>query len=254
MSSSVVTPSSSKVAGNKTGDKKLDEQERLSRAQAVALQQALSIEEKKNLQNKVLDMILTAYDLPTSPTADPARPSPEDLKTFHECLALFRPSDLDELVTERNIDDRCGYALCKKPNMKQEVKKVWGAKGQLVDKNTDGQWCSKECKNRNSYVRKQLSEEPAWLRQSSAQPVVLLLDRSNILTSVPDAHTERGEDDQRQSELACERGDSILAGTDNITIIEKESTRPPRPPEMVGADILEGLPIRNIGTAQRQDA
>lgn len=254
MSSSVIVPSKSEATskGPRTEKDRKDEQERLARARAIAVQHALSIEEKKDLQNKVLDMILTAYDLPSSDPADPANPSVKDLRTFHQCLALFRPSDLDELVSERNIDDRCGYALCKKPNLKQAPKKVWNSKGQLVEKKTNGQWCSKACKDRNNYVRRQLSEEPAWLRQSQDQQVVLLLDRPEAQKHLPTLDTENLADHQRQVDLATERGDATLEGAENITIVEKESTRAPRPPTMANTDILEGLPIRSIGTAQQK--
>lgn len=254
MSSSVIVPSNNQVKGHKTDKEKKDESERLARARAIAVQQALSIEDKKNLQNKVLDMILTAYDLPTSPLADPANPSSEDLRTFHQCLALFRPSDLDELVSERNIDDRCGYALCKKPNAKQEPKKVWNAKGRLVEKKSGGQWCSKDCKDRNNFVRRQLSEEPAWLRQPQDQQILLSMDHPEVQRDILDnTVAEKLQHDQRQMELADERGDVTLESAKDITIFEKESTKAPKPPIIAGVDILEGLPIRNIGSARKQN-
>lgn len=252
MSTPAIVPSDSR--STKIEKDKKDEETRLARARAVAVQHALSIEEKKNLQTKVLDMILTAYDLPTSDPADPANPSLDDLRTFRQCLAIFCPSDLDELVSERNIDDRCGYALCRKPNLKQAPKKVWNAKGQLVEKKTDTQWCSKECKNRNNFVRKQLSDEPAWLRQVQNQQVMLLMDNPHTQTDVTDiTQTEELEHDNKQDELANVRGDATSAGTENITIFEKEHTAAPKAPIMAGNDILEGLPVRSIGADRKQN-
>lgn len=254
MSSLAVVPSASKRRDSKTDKDKKDEAERLARAKANAIQQALSIEEKKNLQNRVLDMILTAFDLPTHEPADPANPNPDDVKTFRQCLAIFRPSDLDELVSERNIDDRCGYALCRNPNNKQPPKKVWDAKGRLVEKKTDSQWCSRECRDRNNFVKRQLSDEPAWLRQVQNQHILLLMDRAQPQPDVPDVTvTQENENRQKQNELAEERGDVTTEGADGITIVEKEHTKAPKPPRMVDSDVLEGLPIRSIGAVRKEN-
>lgn len=254
MSSSAVVPSKSKMKDSKAEKDRKDEAERLARAKANAIQQALSMEEKKNLQNRVLDMILTAFDLPSHEPADPADPSPDDVKTFRQCLAIFRPSDLDELVSERNIDDRCGYALCKRPNNKQLPKKVWDAKGRLVEKKTDSQWCSRECRDRNNFVKRQLSDEPAWLRQVQNQHILLLMDRPQPQSNVPDITvTQESENRQKQTDLALERGDATTEGTEGITIVEKEYTKAPKPPRMVDSDVLEGLPIRSIGAVRKEN-
>src|ERR1700742_3739900 len=88
------------------------------RIRATVVRQARDIEDRKNLQNRVADLVVEAFDLPSKPDADPARPQPSEASLFRHCLSLFQSSDLDDLIKERNIDNRCGYALCPRPNQK----------------------------------------------------------------------------------------------------------------------------------------
>lgn len=227
-----------------------------ARIRAIAMQHALSIEEKKKLQNKVLDMIIVAYDLPSHETTDPAHPSSADAATFRECLAIFRPSDLDELVDERNIDDRCGYAMCKNPNQKRRAAKVWdNAQGKMVDKATDGKWCSSACKARNAFVRSQLSLEPAWLRAHASDHIQLPSDvtATHHEVAAPMAGAQGKEQTQHHAReiLALERGEPNANLVEDIPIREKEVTKPPTAPtyvpEITVSDVLEGLPVQSIG-------
>lgn len=255
MSSAVKSYSQTREKRNEIDKQKKVEEERLARARAIAVQHALSIEEKKNLQNKVLDMILTAYDLPSVDPADPANPNIEDVKTFLQCLAVFRPSDLVELVLERNIDDRCGYALCRRPILKQKPKQVWDARGRLVEKKMDGQWCSEGCRERNSFVKRQLSEEPVWLRQDQSQRILLLMDSPLPPEDVPSITiTQAKTHSHKQEELARERGETLPTCAEDITIIEKQETKAPKAPRIVNNDILEGLPVRNIGAIRKRES
>jgi len=223
--------------------KATDEQQ--TRLRAVALQHATSIEEKKKLQGKVLDMILVAFDLPSN-TTDPAIPNPTDVATFKNCLALFRPSDLDELVEERNIDDRCGYGLCAKPKPKQDPSKskVWNPKtGKLVEKADMKKWCSVECKDRNSFVRRQLSVEPAWLRQAEPEEIRLMTDGPKDIDDRPDIKPE--ESPNKLEILSQERGETGIRDAISIELHEKEPQQTPKPPELTQNQTLEGLPIRS---------
>jgi RNA polymerase II-associated protein 2 len=151
-----------------------------SRNRAKAVQQALALEEKKTLKSRILDLVLEAYDLPSEPIASPDKASLSDVQCFRNCLSLFQPSDFDDLVRERNIDDRCGYALCSKANKKvaRGGNKVWNHKtGQdfrVVDRSELEKWCSDKCGARGGFVRAQLSTEPAWLRGSNNEDVRLL--------------------------------------------------------------------------------
>jgi RNA polymerase II-associated protein 2 len=164
-----------------------------SQARATALRHALKIEEQKNLQDEVLDLILEAYDLPTQPGATPPDASDSDVRHFKSCLRLFRPSDFDDLVRERNIDDRCGYALCSNPNKKLDRggNKVWNRKSgpdfRLVDRAELERWCSDECGERAAFVRAQLSSEPAWQRNSQNDRIKLLDEMrktANLITAL----------------------------------------------------------------------
>lgn len=157
-----------------------------SQIRSSALRHARTIEERKNLQARIADMIVEAYDLPTSPDADPANPASSDLALFKECLKLFQPKDLDDLIYERNVDDRCGYALCPKPNQKlvHNGEKVWNKQGgkdfQLLDKADLERWCSDACGERTVFVKAQLSTEPAWLRTVETENIKLLDEVRNV--------------------------------------------------------------------------
>lgn len=151
-----------------------------SRIRATALTHALDIEARKKLQARIADLVVEAFDLPSKPDADPAHPLPSDASLFKECLGLFQASDLDDLVYERNVDNRCGYALCSKPNKRlaHNGQKVWNRKGgkefAVVDKAELEKWCSKTCRDRTIFVRAQLGTEPAWLREVKAVDIRLL--------------------------------------------------------------------------------
>ncbi|KAK5938811.1 hypothetical protein PMZ80_009003 [Knufia obscura] len=236
-----------------------DDKAREARIRAVAMQHALSIQEKKDLQGKVLDMILTAYDLPSDATTDPAHPDSTDATTFRNCLRIWRPGDLDELIQERNLDDRCGYALCRRSNLKQKATKIWSKKeGTFVDRPVDERWCSNECKERNDFVRRQLSNEPAWLRQIQIQDIRLLTDPN--MDSNLDESPMKSEGEKKvvnQKALALERGDTSSKQIQDIPIREKKSTAEPKPPifthQITVSDVLEGMPIRQTGNSRKYD-
>ena len=151
-----------------------------SRHRATAVRHAMALEEKKRLTSRILDLVLEAYDLPCQPTSSPAQASAADIQLFKSCLVLFQQSDFDDLVRERNIDDRCGYALCGRPNQKVAPGggKVWNHRGgrefKIVDKAEMEMWCSTDCSQRAAFARAQLSTEPAWLRDSQPDTVRLL--------------------------------------------------------------------------------
>ncbi|KAH7382426.1 Rtr1/RPAP2 family-domain-containing protein [Phaeosphaeria sp. MPI-PUGE-AT-0046c] len=136
----------------------------------VALHHANVLEERKKVEAAVLDSIIALMDYPTTPHADPKRPSPTDADFFRDAVVPFQPTDYDALIEERNIADRCGYALCPRPTKKarstatkQFVDTDYGV--EIVDRKTLEVWCSADCAKRALYVKVQLSEEPAWMRQ-----------------------------------------------------------------------------------------
>lgn len=208
----------------------------LDRRRATALQQARMIQDKKDLKTRVADLVLEAYDLPTSQATTPSNPAPADLQLFKECLGLFQPSDLEDLIHERNIDDRCGYALCPKPNRKarHNGEKVWNRKGgrnfQLLDRHELERWCSQDCATRGMFVRGQLGTEPAWLREDQVD--VSLLDESaggDLSAKLQSLSMESGKQvpldaealAPKMRELALESGDAKDSESGGIELFER---------------------------------
>lgn len=214
----------------------------------VALQHAQQIQAQKDAEDMILDRILELLAIPSSPTADPAAPSPQDAQLFKSALYPFRPSDYDSLITERNNEDLCGYALCPRKNRKDADAKgatfrfKYGAKGSgpggrgrsvdIVPRENLEKWCSDECAERALYIRVQLGEEPVWERRAddtSGKNIELLEEgrakqkaKAASSTSRPARHgldeadvtagikDLKIQDAERSQELAMERGDTNL--------------------------------------------
>jgi hypothetical protein len=146
----------------------------------TALHHANILEQRKQTETQVLKAILAMLEFPPSPDADPKRPSLSDANQFRQYIKPFQPSDYDSLIEERNIADRCGYALCPRPKRrapsrarKQFIETDRGV--EIVDRKVLEVWCSDDCARRALYVKVQLNEEPAWLRQGGVAPPIELL-------------------------------------------------------------------------------
>jgi hypothetical protein len=149
----------------------------------IALQHAHQIQAQKDAEEMILDRIIELLALPSSPSADPATPSPQDAQLFKSALYPFRPSDYDSLVTERNNEDLCGYGLCPRKNRRDDYGKgqsfrfKYGAKGSgpggrgrsvdIVSSDNIEKWCSDQCAERALYIRVQLGEKPVWERRAN---------------------------------------------------------------------------------------
>ncbi|OOF96545.1 hypothetical protein ASPCADRAFT_396111 [Aspergillus carbonarius ITEM 5010] len=147
---------------------------------AIALHHAHQIQAQKDTEGLILDRILELVTLPSSPSADPASPSPNDARIFKSALVPFQPADYDNLILERNIEGLCGYGLCPREHRKEDARGTyritWGAKGSgpggrgremnIVPKEKLEMWCSNECAERAMYIRVQLAEEPVWERRA----------------------------------------------------------------------------------------
>jgi RNA polymerase II-associated protein 2 len=243
--------------------------EKDSQIRATAYRHAQSFEEKKAVRNRVADLVVELFDLP-APDADPAYPQPSDSSLFKQGLSLFQPSDFDDLVRERNIDDRCGYVLCPRPNVKVQggQNTVWNGKGGkdfcLVPKADLEKWCSKECGDRAIFARAQLSKEPAWNRETSHVDVKLLdevqrareksnreTSEANVLTgslenmSLGDAGLggrpmSRIDLADQLRELALERGELGVTDKAAFPVVEILNTAAPEPPVLDEGDMIEG--------------
>ncbi|KHJ31619.1 putative duf408 domain protein [Erysiphe necator] len=147
--------------------------EKKDRNREIAIHHANIIQQRKNFELEILFSIETLIDYPLAPPpADASNPSPIDISKFRQLVQSFQPSDYDSLIEERNINDRCGYALC--PNRRH--KEVGGGKYRLqgtsgkakyfrvVEKEALEKWCSNTCALRAMYVKIQLDQLPAWDR------------------------------------------------------------------------------------------
>ncbi|KAH0831601.1 hypothetical protein FOPE_02924 [Fonsecaea pedrosoi] len=242
------------------------ESNREDRIRSTALRHARDIEERKKLQARIADLVVEAFDLPSRPDADPAKPQPSDASLFRHCLGLFQTSDFDDLVYERNVDNRCGYALCPRPNLKltHGGQKVWNQKGgkdfKLVDKSELERWCSKACQERAAFVRAQLGTEPAWLRTGQTIDIRLLdeVDSESLadpfkglsLAEAPDAEIA-----ERMQALALERGELKVNADDSVVdLIERNSDVIPSAPALKGhqpQNTIEGHQARKVRFSER---
>jgi hypothetical protein len=229
---------------------------------AVARQHATALEDRKRVEAEVLDAVMTLMDFPTAPDADAKRPSPSDAQFFQGAIIPFQPADYDALIEERNIADKCGYALCPRPKKKarstarkQFVDTDHGV--EIVDRKVLEVWCSDDCAKRALYVKVQLSEEPAWMRQGG------YLDQIELMMENEDEHLKHlplrlkqegatksaaeGEDmdaawaalEDAKADLALERGEKPgqLSKANNDLIQDQITERlpsnaPPQPPSL----------------------
>jgi hypothetical protein len=229
----------------------------------VALHHANIIEERKRVEAGVLDAIIALMDYPTASDADPKRPSAADAQRFRDAVVPFQPSDYDALIEERNIADKCGYALCPRPTKKarstarkQFVDTEYGV--EIVDRKKLEVWCSDDCAKRALYVKVQLNEEPAWMRQGGYGDKLELMvenaqEHQTALPMRPRAPAAAAptadEDDDIEAawaaqkdamkDLALERGEkpgqmSKASNNDLVRdqITERMPSGPPQPPSL----------------------
>jgi RNA polymerase II-associated protein 2 len=203
---------------------------REERDRQTALFHANMIQYRKDLDTVILNSTETLMELPSFPTADPGNPSEGDATLFRSHLATFQPADYDGLIQERNIDGKCGYVLCPRPRQLQDtnaefrILRVSNKEGgiNIVPRESLEKWCSESCQRRAMYVKVQLSEEPAWMREVLESQIVLLDevekkrntqstdDDGVVLTEGLETVQLRDQVAQRKEglkDLALERGD-----------------------------------------------
>lgn len=143
------------------------------RNREIALYHANIIQQRKNFELEILFSIETLIDYPLAPPpADASNPSPADILRFRDLIQSFQPSDYDSLIVERNINERCGYALCPNSRHREEGSgnyRLLGTSGKakdfrVVKKEALEKWCSHTCALRAMYVKTQLNQLPAWDR------------------------------------------------------------------------------------------
>ncbi len=202
---------------------------REDRNKDTALYHAQILQQRKDVEALILASTEDLLELPSSPTADPARPCLQDTAFVKNSLKPFQPSDYDSLIEERNINRQCGYVLCPRPNRQEDTKakyrilhgKAGGSDSlKFVERHTLERWCSDDCGKRALYVKVQLNEEPAWARIGSSSGDILLLegertnqkkfeDDSTLIENLRSLDIGMEEDEvvARMKALAIERGD-----------------------------------------------
>lgn len=222
----------------------------------IALQHAYRIQAQKDVEARILDSLTTLVDFPAA-----SKYTPKEALTFAQLIKSFQPSDYDNLVEERTIDNHCGYTLCShQPRSKTMGKAAeWKLKKAMAD------WCSEDCAKKGLYIKAQLSEIPAWERAREQQPEILLHEDDRLPeddTAVRRAKRAARVDEWREKvandeELAAERGEKtggfrpkqVMADA----VVEKRTTsKTPRAPdadveELLTAGTIEGFQPRRIG-------
>jgi hypothetical protein len=224
----------------------------------VALYHANIIQHRKDIELNILLSTETLIDYPLArPPYDASNPSPTDAESFKQLLRPFQPSDYDDLILERNINEKCGYTLCPNHRIKDGgggKYRIVGTNGKakdfrVVEKKELEKWCSEACAKRALYVRVQLSESPAWERDAAGSTVNIdLLDEPKsggvIVERLEKLSLDDGKEGKRQvtTDLALERGDKGLAaknGLVDVKIQEKVVQKPAEAPSL-DADDLSG--------------
>jgi RNA polymerase II-associated protein 2 len=195
----------------------------------TALFHARLIHQQKDMELQILASIEALLELPNSLPADPTLPSDSDTASFKSSLRLFRASDYDDLIEERNIEQKCGYALCPRPcrpeDMSIKYRILRGNRGpNIVETRKMQKWCSKSCARHALYVRIQLSEEPAWLRPSNATWELELLSEAQPKITPAQMSSETLE--ERMLQLKLDQGDNVAGDTSDLAVLAVERGQP----------------------------
>jgi RNA polymerase II-associated protein 2 len=258
---------------------------------STALRYAGNIQYQKRMKEKVLDLILNVVDLPSSPDADPARPSPSDAALFKKAHRLFQAQDFNDVILERNIYEKCGYGLCPRPYLKSNEsarnRPLRSAKetGRLrMSAKELEKWCSFDCAERGLFIRLQLGTEPVWLRDTPIEDVKLLEESRQVemadglasnmqgLELETSAHVGLSDSlqrlaidqgrknviEDRMKSLALERGkenDTGIAGQLVLGVRENDIKKEPVAPQKLsdGEATVEGYRTRNVQLGRDTD-
>ncbi|CZT42331.1 uncharacterized protein RSE6_02196 [Rhynchosporium secalis] len=224
------------------------------RNREIALYHANLLQQRKDIELTILLATETLIDFPLSPPPQytSSSPSPSDASQFKTLLQHFTTSDYDALIEERNINEKCGYALCPKRRVKEGGGGEWRLLGmggkardfRVVRKQELEMWCQQgnQCKRRALYVRVQLGDTPAWERGAGGllgSRIDLLdepkTDQDTVMEGILSLKLdgERKEMDGRN--LALERGErgmSARSGIVDVKILERDVVRKVEPPSL----------------------
>lgn len=185
-------------------------------ARAIAIHHARLLQHRKDLEAQILDslILLSEYPLIRDAPYTAASPAPSDVDGFKTHVRLFQPSDYDDLIIERNVNELCGYSLCGKPRKQVGPGGEWKltASGDIVKRKELEKWCSQACAKRAMYVKVQLNETAAWERAGIPDIHIDLLDEDQNADDATRKMAEMQLEDQRKGQrdaaaLAIERGE-----------------------------------------------
>ncbi|KAG6003629.1 hypothetical protein E4U21_001832 [Claviceps maximensis] len=217
-----------------------------SAAREIAFAHANLLQHRKDLESEILEslILLSEYPLQRGPANSASNPAPSDVSDFKTHIRLFQPSDYDDLIVERNVNELCGYTLCPKERRKLGPGGEWKltGRGEIVRRKDIEQWCSAACAKRALFVKVQLNETAAWERAGIPDIRIDLLEEDRSLESEAERAARSVHDlklnEQRQAAqdaetLALERGDRGVGGTNNAgkvkVVVKEQDVKTPRP-------------------------
>lgn len=223
----------------------------------IALKHAYLIQHRKDVEASILDSLTLLIDYPAQ-----SEYTGEEANNFIKLIQPFQPSDYDNLIEERNIDGRCGYALCANAPRSQTM----GSSAAWKLKTGMSVWCSDHCARKGLHVKAQLSAVPAWERIPEQQPEILLHEDDRPPeddTAARRANRARRINEWRDKvanveELAMERGEKSTSFRPDQVMTESIVEKIPRPtnarePEMPfgQANSIEGYQPKMPGNSKK---
>ncbi|KAI6779901.1 putative RNA polymerase II subunit B1 CTD phosphatase-like protein [Emericellopsis cladophorae] len=185
-------------------------------ARALAVQHATILQHRKDLEAQILSSLIYLSTFPPNTTVA-SQPNPADAREFRNHIRLFQPSDYDDLIAERNVNDLCGYALCPRENRKTGRGGEWTLApdaGGIVRRKEVEMWCTQKCKRRALYVKVQLSETAAWERAGIPDIEICLYEEPS--TSAPE--TEEDATARKMSEMKLEDGRQTMRDSARLAL------------------------------------
>ena len=244
---------------------------REERIKETAIYHANLIQQRKDVEARILAATEALLECPSSPGADPANPFFEDATLIKQLMVPFQPSDFDALIEERNINRQCGYVLCPRPNRQQVTSAKYrilhsGGNGadtlKFIQKGSLEKWCSDDCSKRALFIKIQLSNEPAWTRRHGTVGDLMLLedndkhqdvqDQVSLINEMKHLVVSLGEEQavEEMKTLAIDRGGGNGSGRSLILAEVRENSvsdlrnLPPDGQDSVLRDSVEGYQPR----------
>jgi hypothetical protein len=220
------------------------------RNKEIALYHANLIQAQKDVEAAILEAIETLIDFPSDAASTSSAPANEDMFEFKKLINPFTPTDYDELIEERRIDNTCGYIFCSNaPRISSaggKLKIVNG--GKIMDRARAESWCSNECAKRTLFIKVQLMETPAWERRAgTGSELEILTGKMEKERAVREKlRVDREDMEAAMRELALERGDGNkpvrAIGVVAETVVERNAVKAPAAPEQdeETGDAIEG--------------